>query len=128
MKLKTFFIRNWPKQLRVGGRRRSICRGRKMKILSMVFWDFGKDMVGKRYFQHKTVPFITGTNNKKSGIEIIINDISIFGHLLKKNYFLLLTLFRFLEHLLEDFWNLKMLYCNMQISIYFYTSFILIMW
>ena len=33
--------------------------GREMKIFSTVFRDFGKNMVGKRYFQHKMVPVIT---------------------------------------------------------------------
>ena len=41
----------------------------------------------------------------------------------KKTYILLLPLVRFLEHF-EDFWNLRMLCCNMQMLIYFYTSFI----
>ena len=58
--------------------------GEEMKIFSMVFQDFEKNMVGKRYFQHWTVPVITRKNNEKSGFEIIINGISIFGHLLKK--------------------------------------------
>ena len=39
-------------------------------------------------------------NNEKSGFEIVINGIPIFGHLLKK-HFLLLTFVRLLEHL-ED--------------------------
>ena len=52
-----------------------------MKIFSTVFRDFGKDMVGELYFQHKTVPVITEKNNEKSGFEIIINGISIFGNL-----------------------------------------------
>ena len=47
----------------------------------------GKKMVGKWYFQHKTVPVITGKNNGKSEYEIIENGISIFGHLLKKFIF-----------------------------------------
>ena len=37
-------------------------------------------------------------NNEKSGFEIIINGISIFGHLFLKKYFLLLTFVRLLEH------------------------------
>ena len=73
-----------------------------MKIFSTVFRDFGKNMVGKRYFQHYTVPVITGKDNKKSAFEIIKNGISIFGHLFKIFFFLLLTLVRFLEHF-EDF-------------------------
>ena len=50
-----------------------------MNIFSTVFQDFEKHMVGK------------------SGFEIIINVISIFGHVLKK-FFLLLTFVRLLEH------------------------------
>ena len=76
--------------------------GRKMKIFSTVFRDFGKNMVGKRYFQHHMVPVIIGKNNKKSGFEIIKNGISIFGRLSKKISFLILTLARLLE-LFEDF-------------------------
>ena len=53
--------------------------GREMNIFSTVFQDFEKHMVGK------------------SGFEIIINGISIFGHVLKK-FFLLLTFVRLLEH------------------------------
>ena len=34
-----------------------------MKNFSTVFRDFGKNMVGKRYFQHYTVPVITEKNN-----------------------------------------------------------------
>ena len=52
-----------------------------MKILGTVFRDFGKNMVGKRYFQHYTEPVITGKNSEKSGLVIIKNSISIFGHL-----------------------------------------------
>ena len=55
--------------------------GEEMKIFSMVFRDFEKNMVGKRYFQHWTVPVITRKNNEKSGFEIIIK------HLLKKIFF-----------------------------------------
>ena len=76
--------------------------GREMKIFNTVFRDCGKNMVGKRYFQHYTVPVITGKDNKKSAFEIIKNGISIFGHLFKNFFFLLLTLVRFLEHF-EDF-------------------------
>ena len=83
--------------------------GQEEKIFSTVFRDFGKDVkwdlkdiVGKRYFQHKTVPVIPRKNNKKLWFEIFIKGISIFGHLFLKNYFLVLTLFRFLKHL-EDF-------------------------
>ena len=39
-----------------------------------------------------TVEEITEKNNEKSGFEIIKNDISIFGHLSKKNFFFILTL------------------------------------
>ena len=60
--------------------------GRKMKIFSTVFRDFGKNMVGKRYFQHYTVPVITGKNNEKSGFGIIKNGILIFEHPLKKSF------------------------------------------
>ena len=69
-----------------------------MKIFSTIFRDFGKNMVGKRYFQHKTVPVIAektkkqnkknpNNNNEKSGFEIIMNGISVFRHLLKKLFF-----------------------------------------
>ena len=61
--------------------------GREMKIFSTVFRDFGKNTVGKRYFQHYTVPVITEKNNEKSGFEIIKNGISIFGHLSEKLFF-----------------------------------------
>ena len=71
--------------------------GREMKTFSTVFRDFGKNMVGKRYFEHQTVPVNTGKNNEKSGFEIIKNGILKFGHLLKKKI-LFLTLVRFLEH------------------------------
>ena len=60
---------------------------REMKIFSTVFWDFGQNMVGKRYFQHYTLPVITGKNNEKSGFEVITNGISIFEHFLKKIIF-----------------------------------------
>ena len=61
--------------------------GREIKIFSTVFRDFGKNMVGKRYFQHWTVPVITDKNNEKSGFEIIKDGISIFGHLSKNFIF-----------------------------------------
>ena len=73
--------------------------GREMKIFSMVFLDLRKNMVGKRYFQHYTVPVITEKNNEKSGLVIIKNGISIFGHLLK-SFLLFLTLW-FLEHFVD---------------------------
>ena len=38
-------------------------------------------------------------NNEKSELVIIKNGILIFGHLFLKNYFLLFTLVRYLEHL-----------------------------
>ena len=41
--------------------------GWEMKIFSKVLRDFGKTMVGKRYFSHQTVPVITEKNNGKSG-------------------------------------------------------------
>ena len=67
-----------------------------MKIFSTVFRDFGKNTLGKRYFntmvEEITVEEITEKNNEKSGFEIIKNDISIFGHLSKKNFFFILTL------------------------------------
>ena len=43
---------------------------------------FWKNMVGKRYFQHQTVPVIAGNNNKKSGFETIINGIEILMEIL----------------------------------------------
>ena len=49
--------------------------GRQMKIFSTVFRDVGKNVVGERYFQHWTVPEITGKINKKSGLVIIKNGI-----------------------------------------------------
>ena len=55
--------------------------GQEMKIFSTIFRDFEKNMVGKRYFQHQTVPVITRKNNEISEFEIIKNGISIFGHL-----------------------------------------------
>ena len=61
--------------------------GQEMKIFSTVFRDFGKNMVGKRYFQHKTVPVITAKNNEKLGFEIIKDGILIFRHLSKKFLF-----------------------------------------
>ena len=61
--------------------------GREMKIFSTVFRDFGKNMVGKWYFQHKMVLVITAKNNEKSGFEIIKDGISIFRHLSKKSLF-----------------------------------------
>ena len=61
--------------------------GREIKIFSTVFRDFGKNMVGKRYLQHWTVPVITDKNNEKSGFEIIKDGISIFGHLSKNFIF-----------------------------------------
>ena len=73
--------------------------GREIKIFSMVFLDLRKNMVGKRYFQHYTVPVITEKNNEKSGLVIIKNGISIFGHLLK-SFLLFLTLW-FLEHFVD---------------------------
>ena len=73
--------------------------GREMKIFSMVFLDLRKNMVGKQYFQHYTVPVITEKNNEKSGLVIIKNGISIFGHLLK-SFLLFLTLW-FLEHFVD---------------------------
>ena len=76
--------------------------GRKMKIFSTVFRDFGKNMVGKRYFQHYTVPVIIGKNNKKSGFEIIKKRYFDIWTSFKKSSFLILTLARFLE-LFEDF-------------------------
>ena len=63
------------------GRGRIFAGGWEMKILSTVFRDFEKNMVGKRYFQHQTVPIITRKNNEISEFEIIKNGISIFGHL-----------------------------------------------
>ena len=60
--------------------------GREMKIFNTVFRDCGKNMVGKRYFQHYTVPVITGKNNEKSGFGIIKNGILIFEHPLKKSF------------------------------------------
>ena len=50
--------------------------GQEMKIFSTVFRE-----LGKRYFQHQMVPVITRKNNEKLGFEVIINDMSIFGHL-----------------------------------------------
>ena len=61
--------------------------GREIKIFSTVFRDFGKNMVGKRYFQHWTVPVITDKNNEKSGFEIIKDGISIFGQQTKNFIF-----------------------------------------
>ena len=61
--------------------------GREVKIFSTVFQDFGKNIVGKWYFQPQMVPI-----NKKSG----------FGDLSKKSSFLISTLVRFSEHL-ENF-------------------------
>ena len=61
--------------------------GREMKIFSTVFRDFGKNMVGKGYFQHYTVPVITEKNNEKSGFEIIKNGVPIFGHFSKNFLF-----------------------------------------
>ena len=58
-----------------------------MNIFSTVFRDFEKNMVGKQYFQHYTVPIITRKNNEKSVFEIIINGISIFENLCKKIFF-----------------------------------------
>ena len=40
---------------------------REMKIFSTVFRDFGKNRVGKRYFQHYKVLVIAGKNNGRSG-------------------------------------------------------------
>ena len=71
--------------------------GREMKIFSTVSQDFGKNMVGKRYFQRWTALVITGKNNEKSEFEIIKNGIAIFGHLLKK------LIFCFYH--LSGFWN-----------------------
>ena len=73
--------------------------GREMKIFSMVFLDLRKNMVGKQYFQHYTVPVITEKNNEKSGLVIIKNGISIAEHLLK-SFLLFLTLW-FLEHFVD---------------------------
>ena len=100
--------------------------GRKMKIFSTVFRDFGKNMVGKRYFQHYTVPVIIGKNNKKSGFEIIKKRYFDIWTSFKKSSFLILTLARFLE-LFEDFsWSNKVSkYYNKPTLTYFYTSFIL---
>ena len=61
--------------------------GREIKNFSTVFRDLGKYMLGKRYFQHETVPVITRKNNEKLGFEVIINGISIFRHLFKKIIF-----------------------------------------
>ena len=55
--------------------------GREINIFTTVFLDLGKYMLGKWYFQHETVPVITRKNNEKLGFEVIINGISIFGHL-----------------------------------------------
>ena len=45
----------------MGGRGDTVFPGtREMKIFSTVFQDLGKNMVGKRYFLHWTVPVITG--------------------------------------------------------------------
>ena len=57
-------------------------------------------------------------HNEKLEVVIIKNGILIFGHLFFKKKFLFLTLVRVLEHL-GDFQNLKMLYCNMQLSMFF---------
>ena len=56
---------------------------------SICWWTGNKDVQYgiSRFLESKTVPVITGKNNKKSGSEIIINGISIFGHLLKKFIF-----------------------------------------
>ena len=59
--------------------------GREMKIFSTVFRDFGKNMVGKRYFQHYKVPVITEKNNEKSGFEIIKNGVPILD-IFQKNF------------------------------------------
>ena len=100
--------------------------GREMKVFSPVFRDFGKNMVRKLYFQHQTVPVITGKNNEKLGFEIIKNSISIIGHLSKKFSSLILTLVRFLEHFEEFSWINKISRCyNNQTLTYFYNSFIL---
>ena len=67
-----------------------------MKIFSTVFRDFGKNTLGKRYFNTMVEELrwrkLLKKNNEKSGFEIIKNDISIFGHLSKKNFFFILTL------------------------------------
>ena len=52
-----------------------------------VFRDFGKNMVGKRYFQHQTVLVITGKNNEKSGFKITKNDFDVWTVYLKKYFF-----------------------------------------
>ena len=57
-----------------------------MKIFSTVFQDFGENMVGKRYFQHKKVPVITEKNNEKSGFEII-KSVFRYLDLFQKNLF-----------------------------------------
>ena len=67
-----------------------------MKIFSTVFRDFGKNTLGKRYFNTMVEELrwrkLLKKNNEKSGFEIIKNDISIFGHPSKKNFFFILTL------------------------------------
>ena len=77
-----------------GGVGRSICWWTGKEDFWYGISRFLEKYVGKRNFQHYTVPAITAKNNEKSGFEIIKNSI--------------------------------MLYCNMQMSTYFYTSFILI--
>ena len=71
-----------------GGRRGVVfAGGREIKIFSKVFPGFGKNMVGKRYFQHQKVSVITNKNNEKLAFEIIKSGIPIFGHLSKKFLF-----------------------------------------
>ena len=97
----------------------------KWRFLLQYVEIFAKIWPGNGIFNTRRCPFITGKINKKLGFEIIKNGISISGHLSKKILFLFLILVRFLEHFENR--NLKMLYCNIQMSIYFYIPFILIM-
>ena len=94
-----------------------------MKIFSTIFWDFGKNMVVKWYLQHSALPVITGKNNEKLGSEIM-KTIFRYLNIFWKNIFFAFNTCRVFRTL----WRLKMLCCNMQMSIYFYTLFILITW
>ena len=65
-------------------------------------FSYGVSRFWEKYGGETLFPTLDGASNEKSGFDIVINRISIFRHLLKTNFFLLLTLFRFLGHL-EDF-------------------------
>ena len=81
----------------MGGRGgRSICRWTGNEDFQYSILRFWKKNGRETVFS--TLPVITKKINEKSGFQIIKNDISIFGHLVKKT----LTLVSFLEHF-EDF-------------------------